>query len=247
MSIIPHPEFEKLKNELSELILTYQELTLRICPNLEIEYLTNFGILEYELYKKDVNLSMLKRKLRLIQIQINNEEPINMDLINEILEKEFFEYNKNIEKQMNELEKVMKLNSKSILSKKEVKRLKQIYKECVLKLHPDLNENLTEREKELFLQVTEAFKNADLNTLESLYYLIPNGELKFPSEIDRLQELIALRERQISEIKENYPYNKKELIFNHEKKQKYISELENLRDFFDEEIKKYDKKIIDLI
>lgn len=76
MSITLHPEFEKLKNKLSDLILTYNELTLRICPNLEIKYLQNFGILEYELYKKDINLSILKRKLKLIQIQINNEEQI---------------------------------------------------------------------------------------------------------------------------------------------------------------------------
>lgn len=247
MSITLHPEFEKLKNKLSDLILTYNELTLRICPNLEIKNLQNFGILEYELYKKDINLSILKRKLKLIQIQINNEEQINMDLINAILEKEFLEYKENIKKQMTDLEKVIKLNFKSVLSKKDMKKLKKIYKECVLKLHPDLNKNLTEHEKDLFLQVTEAFKNADLDTLESLYYLIPNGKIEPISESDRLQELITLKEKQINEIKEKYPYNKKELIFNPEKKQKYISELENLIDFFDEEIKKYDKKIINLI
>lgn len=47
MSIIISPEFKKLKNELSDLILIHHELLLQICPNIEREYLLNFGSLEY--------------------------------------------------------------------------------------------------------------------------------------------------------------------------------------------------------
>ena len=66
MNMIIHPNLEKLKNKLSNLIIEYEELKFKICPNMEIEYLSRFGFLEFELYKKDVELSKLKRKFQLI-------------------------------------------------------------------------------------------------------------------------------------------------------------------------------------
>lgn len=245
--IIIHPELKKLKHKLSDLILEHQELEFQICPCLEREYIFSFGFIEYNLYEKDVRLSILKRKLRLIQIQINNNEPIDMDLINEILKEEFSQYRRNIKLQMDELEKAMKDKLKKTLSKEDTKRLKLIYKQCVLKLHPDLNKNLSEREKNLFIRITEAFKNADLKALESLYYLIPHGEVESMLEMDRLQELIDYKKREIAEIKNEYPYNKKELVCDDEKKQAYITELRNLISQFDSEIQRYNEKINDLI
>lgn len=98
MSIIIHPEFEKLKNRLSDLIIEYDELVFKICPNIEAEYLLNFGFLEYDLYKKDVELSKIKRKFQLMRIQVNNQETIDIDFINEVLDEEFIEYGKKIKK-----------------------------------------------------------------------------------------------------------------------------------------------------
>lgn len=53
-----------------------------------------------------------------------------------------------------------------------------------------MNPNLPDREKDLFVQITEAFKNDNLNALESLYYFVPNRKAEFESEIERLQKLI---------------------------------------------------------
>ena len=83
MSIIIHPEYKRLKNKLSNLILECETLKFQICPEIERRYLINFGILEFELYKKDVELAKLKRKLQLIQIQINHELEIDIGEINE--------------------------------------------------------------------------------------------------------------------------------------------------------------------
>lgn len=246
MSIIIHPEFVKLKNRLSILIFEYHELIYHICPNIEREYLTHFGLLEYELYKKDIELSILKRKIQLIQIQINNEESIDLEVIDEILKEEFSEYERNIKKQMDELNEVME-NRRRALSEEDSKRLKLLYKECVFKLHPDLNENLSDGEKELFVQITEAFKNGDLDMLESLCYLIPDGSMESISEMDRLEELIIQKELEIIEIKADYPYNKKDLLLDEEKKQEYLNELKILIKQFDEQIRKYNNRIIKLI
>lgn len=238
MSIIISPEFKKLKNELSDLILIHHELLLQICPNIEREYLLNFGSLEYELYRKDVKLSMLKRKLQLIRIQINNEEEIDIELIDEIVEEEFSKYKENIKKHMDELNGAMEEQHVRFLSKKDTKRLKLIYKQCVLKLHPDLNPNLSNREKDLFIEITEAFKNGNLNALESLYYFVPNRKVEFESEIERLQELIEYEENEIAKIKEKYPYNKKELLLNDNEIYEYKVMLNNLITQFDDDIQR---------
>ncbi|MBQ8016547.1 MAG: hypothetical protein IJ258_00415 [Methanobrevibacter sp.] len=246
MSIIVHPEYESLKKRLSELIFEYNELKLRICPNLEHKYVRQFGLLEYELYKKDVELSKLKRKVQLIQIKINNEEKIDISQINQQIEKEFSSYEKNIAKQMKELEKV--LNSHySCLSKDDVKMLKSIYKKCVFALHPDLNNEMNENQLNLFTQINEAFKNGDLKTLESLYLLIPNNQFDDVSDFDRLNELIKYNEDKIQEIKINYPYNKKDLLKDFIKIESYKNELKQLNRQFDDEIQKYKEKIFAMI
>ena len=247
MSIILHPEYQMLKDKLSNLILECETLKFQICPELERRYLINFGILEFELYKKDVELSRLKRKLQLIQIQINHESEINIDEINQQLDEEFDEYEKNIKKQMEDLQNLLDGYHNEYLSKEDTLRLKSIYKKCVLKLHPDLNPNQTDHEKNLFIEINEAFKNGDLERLEALYYLIPDSEFEPVSDLDRLKELIRNVENQITEIKGKYPYNKKDLLSSEEKIRNYKFDLEKLIGQFDEELRNYQNKILELI
>lgn len=250
LSLIIHPEFEKLKNKLSELLLEFQELTLHICPNIEREYLLNFGLLEHELYKKDVELSILKRKLRLLYIQINSQEEVNLVLIDEALKKEFIEYEKNIKIQMDELDELMDDKYFHRLSKRNAKKLKDMYKECVFKLHPDLHPNQSDYRKKLFIQITEAYQNGNLDALESLCYFIPNrendDEMDIDSEIERLHELIEYNEQEIRNIKERYPYNKKDLINGECRRSNYILMLKNLITQFDDDISCYKDRITDL-
>lgn len=246
MSIIVHPEYENLKNKLAQLVFEYNELKYRICPALEDRYVRKFGILEWELYKKDVELSKIKRKLQLIQIKINNEESINIDEINRQLDEEFLAYEKNISKQMEELETLLNSYYEK-LSEEEVKSLKSIYKKCIFALHPDLNDEMSPEQLELFTQINDAFKKGDLKTLESLYLLIPEGQAETISDLDKLKELIKYNEDKIREIKENYPYNKFELLKDVFKSESYKIELKDLIDQFDDEIKSYQEKISGLI
>ena len=247
MNMIIHPDLEKLKNKLSNLIIEYEELKFKICPNMELEYLANFGFLEFELYKKDVELSKLKRKFQLIQMRINNQEEIDIDSINKILNDEFLTYEKNLEKQMIELDKLSNILDITLLSDDDLKKLKSLYKKCVLKLHPDLNENLSNNEKELFIRITEAFNLGDLETLELLYYSIESDNIYSVSDDDRLKELIEDLKIKIEAIKSKFPYNKKELLDDDERVNNYKNDLKKLIQQFSEEIRKYENKIIKLI
>ena len=246
MPIIIHPEYENLKNKLSKLIFRYNNLKYHVCPNIERNYVRNFGLLEYELYKQDVELSKIKRKLKLIQIKINNNEKIDIDWINQQLEKEFSIYEQNIAKQMEELDKLLNSNPE-YLSKEDAIKLKAIYKKCVFALHPDVNDNVSQDQLALFTQINEAFKNSDLNMLESLYLSIPNYEMDNASDLDRLDDLIKFWENKIKELKESYPYNKKGLLDDEDEAESYKEELKVLINQFKNEINSYQEKIISMI
>lgn len=58
----------------------------------------------------------------------------------------------------------------------EEKELKQLYRQLVKRLHPDLNLNLTENELRLFYQTIDAYKNGDMNMLKLIASLVDSGE-----------------------------------------------------------------------
>ena len=148
---------------------------------------------------------------------------------------------------MIELDKLSNILDITLLSDDDLKKLKSLYKKCVLKLHPDLNENLSNNEKELFIRITEAFNLGDLETLELLYYSIESDNIYSVSDDDRLKELIEDLKIKIESIKSKFPYNKKELLDDDERVNNYKNDLKKLIQQFSEEIRKYENKIIKLI
>ena len=59
MSIIVHPEVQKLKDRLAELIYEHENLISHLCPLIERRYVLEFGIYEYELYLLEFDISKL--------------------------------------------------------------------------------------------------------------------------------------------------------------------------------------------
>ena len=53
-------------------------------PEIERQYVLEFGIFEYELYNLELKIDKLKRKLQLIQIEINHGNSFDLDKIETI-------------------------------------------------------------------------------------------------------------------------------------------------------------------
>ena len=170
-------EYTKLKKELSDLVFEYESLKNQICPSLEREYILNFGLLEYNIYKKDFEIDKIKAKIKLIQKEINHQNQVDIKVIDEKLELKFKDYNKKLKESMDEVSNVLKnKNEFSELSEEDSLKLRKIYKILVKRLHPDLNKDQDEFEKTLFMEVTDAFKMGDLKKLETLYAITPDSK-----------------------------------------------------------------------
>ena len=248
MSMIVHSEYEKLKDYLSNLIYEYEDLINHICPNIEMEYLLKFGIYEYELYKKELELNKLKFKLKLLQTEINHQNELDLNEIDKKVLDKYTEYENNLKNSMNELENIIKHKDNYFqLDEEDEKELKRIYKILIKKLHPDLNIHQEDFKKELFIKVTNAYKNGDLEELKALYAMLPDEDIEEKSSLNELKELIHSFEKKIEKIKSDYPYNKLDLLSNEKEINDYKINLQYLIDSCNEEIKDYGKKINEII
>lgn len=85
-------EIEKLRTELTMLLLERDELQFVICKNIEMKYMLKLGDLEYKTHEAQCTALRLKRKIELIQAKKNRQEKINISEIEKTLDKEFEEY-----------------------------------------------------------------------------------------------------------------------------------------------------------
>ena len=246
MSLIVHPEVKKLKEELSQLIFEYDNLYGHVCPVIERKYILEFGICEYKLYELELKIDKLKRKIQLIQIEINNGNEIDLNRIDEKINEEFEEYEKQIQVQLDEIN-YLENNIFDKLSADDAKKLKKLYRILVKKLHPDLNPNQTFFELNLFFRAVKCFEDGNLKGLESVAALLPDEQLEEVSEIDKLEELIREYKDKISDLKNDYPYNKKDLLENRRLGMEYKEMLIGLIKDRKEDIETLENKISELI
>lgn len=227
--IIINPEYLKLIEEIKQLkediAILYEEkdeLTYHICKNIETEYMSKIGIMEYKLYEFQCRILRIKRKIELYQMKINRQEKADEEEIEEKLEEEYKEFEAKLNKMSTDLENALNRKSLKTLSEEESKELKSCYRKLIKKLHPDLNKENTEKNKNLLLQVTHAYENGDLETIKNLELLTEEISETEKFEVGELEELKQSKKRYtsviqellktIKQIKESFPYNKKEFL-----------------------------------
>lgn len=252
------PEYQKLykkigelSNIVTELIEDRDHILYHENPRIAAEYITVLGRLQLEVYEMQNLVLRLKRKIEIYQMLINRQEEIDEQKIELILEKEYKEYSEKI----NELEKQIKNASKFtldiLMSAEDAIEFKKIYRDLILRLHPDIaiHKNETEEEKKqrekLLQQVMIAYENGDLNTLRSLLIIVESRNIKNAAvEHSAMETLLAKKEHlettivaikeQIEQIKNSYPNNLLELLSDDEliklKQEEYMEALKSYQE-----------------
>ncbi len=262
-NVIIFPDFEKLKNEvekmrteLSMLLLERDELQFVICKNIETEYMLKLGSIEYKAYEAQCLALRLKRKMELIQAKKNRQEKVAITAIEEILNHEFAEYQKQLDEQIDKMNDALKRSKAEVLSEEENRELKKLYRKIVKALHPDMNPDITKAQANLFDNAIEAYKNGDLAALRMIAEMA--GDFSLPEqhkdaftqlveEKDRLQNLLKSIRDRIEKIKGEYPYTMREILGDTERMEQKKQELESILSQYKELISIYKAKIDEMM
>jgi len=227
-TIIPFPDFaalqaevEKLRTELSMLVLERDELQFVECPNIETTYMLALGGLEYKVFEIECAILRLKRKAELIQAKKNRQEKIVLSDIEETLDTEFTRYQEQLNEQIGKMNVALERSKGTPLSEEETLELKKLYREIVKALHPDLHPDLEEVKIRLFLNAVDAYKNGDLEGIRIISTMLagplaqddrPDALAQLVEEKERLTGLLQSVRENIQEIRSRYPYTMKSLV-----------------------------------
>lgn len=229
-------DIEKLKNDITKLYEEKDELQFHICKNIETEYMSKVGVLEYKVYEFECKLLRLKRKIELIQAKINRQEKINYEEIEKQLDIECEEYERKLRDMSDNLQIALDRMNCGMLSEEETHEIKKIYRKLIKKLHPDLNNENNEKNKNILNQVIRAYENSDLITMRNLEILcdeIVDREIIAIGELEDLKKTKIKYENivnnileKINKIKVSFPYNQREFLKNNILIEKRKSELD---------------------
>lgn len=262
-NVILFPDFEKLKNEtekmrteLSMLLSECDELQFVICKNIETEYMLKLGGIEYKAYEAQCTALRLKRKIELIQAKKNRQEKIIISALEEALDNEFAEYQKQLNEQIDKMNDALKRSKSEVLSDEDSKELKKLYRKIVKVLHPDINPDVTKAQVQLFDNAVTAYKSGDLGTLRIINEMVGNNPLpeqhkdamtQLAQEKERLQGLLKSITESIEKIKTEYPYTMKAILEDEEKTEQKKRELEGVLEDYNELIRAYKAKIEEML
>ena len=179
------------------------------------------GSIEYKAYELHCEVLRLKRKIDLIQAKKNRQEKVVLSAIEEQLDEEFAEYQRQLDEQINKMNKALDHSKGRPLTEEETKEIKKVYRNIVKALHPDLHPDVSPAEIQLFQNAVQAYENGDLNSLRIISEMVAepvipeqseSGLAVLAKEKEHLTRTLELIREQITEIKNEYPYTMKDLV-----------------------------------
>lgn len=226
--IVPIPEHEELKSEieklrveLSMLVLERDELVFVECKNIEMAYMLSVGALEYKAYELECAVLRLKRKADLIRARKNRQEKVSLSDIEKTLDAEFADYKAKLDEKIRKMNAALERSQRKLLTDQENAELKKLYRMIVKSLHPDLHPELSDAKKQLFQRAVEAYEFGDLVGIRVIAEMV-GGSLAQEDEADkttqllkekkRLEKLISAVKKRIASIKSEYPYTMKSIV-----------------------------------
>lgn len=240
--IVPLPEHEtlkeeveKLRTELSMLVLERDELIFVECKNIEMAYMLSVGALEYKAYELECAVLRLKRKADLIQARKNRQEKVILFDIEKALDVEFENYQAKLDEKIRRMNDALERSQGHLLTDPENAELKKLYRATVKALHPDLHPDLSDAKKRLFRRAVEAYELGDLAGLRVIAEMVggslneedtPDKMTHLLKEKERLTKMISAVTQSIASIKSEYPYSMKSIVTDPERINEKKNELE---------------------
>ena len=172
----------------------YRDKLLYIdAPELRKRYMDTFGATEDEVLKTELEVSLLRRRIELIQIAKNRQATIDLEAIETQLEQEREELIEEAEQTDMTLQALPELTP-------EDKRLLQKDFRCIVEsFHPEVNKNVTEEQEELYNRAVNAYKMQNVQALQQIFNMLfpadpPHDAQQFVVQIDTCEDAANDRE-----------------------------------------------------
>ena len=161
-----------LKERVANEIEMYMHYVNNVGPNIKAKYMMLVGCLECTVRRLEVDVNRWKRRFALRQQYLNRGDKPDMVAIEAQLDREFARYVAEIAAYVKELEESKLRWDAEKMSDKEAAAIRYDYLKAVKRLHPDINENLSESAKSLWNQIQQAYAENDWRQLQFLFGLV---------------------------------------------------------------------------
>lgn len=223
----------QLRAEVTALLLQQDDLRMVQSKRIEAAYLRRFGALELKLCQVYLSCKQAKRRVQLLRIRDNRNQVPNLTELEERLGREFSEARQELAEKAAYVSQTLEpgQGGGAGLSAAGLQTLKQLYRQAVRTLHPDLHPDQPERDARLFQSALRAYRFRDLETLRAILQAKPaeaesTTDEDVSVEIQRLRATLRRFRRELERIKDSYPFNMRQYLEDPERGAKRRQELE---------------------
>lgn len=251
-------QLDLLKEEYIKLLNDQDVLINWGKPQLEALYSTRIGTWQVQRLQTQLRIKALKLKLEKVRSCINQNKPVDITAIELEVAVGLAEAEARIMLESGKIEKAKELLSHLDTAERS-DEIRKLYRELAKQLHPDVNNNLTQEQVQLWHLVKEAYENGDLEKLKAMR-LVYEKELSATSEavkaltpeeltvrLQVLKEGIKVLQDQIMHIKSQFPFTVEQQIKDEDwvaaETAKLQEELKQLNDYEQELTLEYEQLI----
>ncbi|MDR1582737.1 MAG: hypothetical protein LBS55_05675 [Prevotellaceae bacterium] len=183
-------------------------------PQLEALYVVKIGRKQLELLELRMEVKRVKRMTELAIACLSRNEPIDWRKIEKIVD---IGLEKDYEKILTEASRVAQANDllSNLASPERSAELRRLYRSLAKELHPDVNPDLTESQKNLWSAVRRSYECGDLESLRALSVMAHDIESHvdklsvddFQLQIELLKAGIEKLIAEIEQIHSDFPFN----------------------------------------
>ena len=224
-------EYERLQAEFTRLVAIREDMVHSESPYLESLYMEEIGQYKYEILSLQYEISLLKMERDMYQSYTNRGEKPDVVTVQVKVQEQAETFNENLrqeEEKIKQAKAFLGAKKENENKKKDAEKieLKQLYKELVHRLHPDLHPEQTEWERELFLKIQDAYQQEDLEKIRGYAAELDAG---MPSDsvdsntVEEWEERVSQLKEQIDDIKEeidvlnqSFPFTFREKLYDAE-------------------------------
>ena len=190
-----HDEIRNARIVVAGIITEIESITLHQNPSIETEWQVKVGVWENRLLEAQIAMRRAKRKYALAQACANRGEPIDDELIEGELDNEFSQWKEQLRTAVNTYQQALVARMHTVhISPTQAGQLKHLYRILAKRLHPDINPTDDEGTQMTFFLAKAAYKQGDLEMLESLEVSTRGMEAKekMPQTVDEAEAELAL-------------------------------------------------------